>query len=325
MNIGQTIEVVLRIARQVVPAADQHQTRLFSSIRHNPDSGQIVCVLSNSCARYLSPLQSACRLALPNHSVVLQHGELAPGDEDPPQDRISISAETQTTPADSPAADTTVQDVFRQYFHTNYWGNSESVSGQGSTCNQTYYLAAALPGLLAEFCIGSLLDLPCGDFNWMQQVQIPDVKYVGADIVPELAANNQQFAVPPMRQFTTLDILSSDLPQADLVMVRDCLVHFSHQDVMTALNNLINSPVQWLLTTTFPGRRTNPDIATGQWRPLNLECSPYCLPRPLRLISERCTEMGGTFADKSVALWHLQDVRQALTTASLNTSPTPSP
>ena len=38
--------------------------------------------------------------------------------------------------------------------------------------------------------ITSVLDIPCGDFNWMQKVDLSNIEYIGADIVEELIKKN---------------------------------------------------------------------------------------------------------------------------------------
>lgn len=98
----------------------------------------------------------------------------------------------------------------------------------------------------------------------------------------------------------------------DLILCRDCLVHFSDEDVFRALRNLARSGSRYLLTTTFPERPVNPPIRTGKWRPLILQAVPFALPPPERLINEQCTEGAGAFADKSLGLWRLETIAAAL-------------
>ena len=102
-------------------------------------------------------------------------------------------------------------------------------------------------------------------------------------------------------------LLASDLPEYHLVFCRDCLVHFSYQDVRKALKNLIRSESKYLLTTSFPGRK-NYDIVTGNWRALDLEAPPFDFPKPLLIINEGCTERNGRYADKSMVLWDLSQL-----------------
>lgn len=203
-----------------------------------------------------------------------------------------------------------VGEVFRRIHEGRTWNyiSNESVSGEGSTLQQTATLAAALPGLLRGLGVTSLLDLPCGDFNWMQQVDLQGFKYIGADIVAALVEkNNAQFASAD-RHFAQLDLLTDPLPACDLIFCRDCLVHLSFSDVMAALRNIKQCGITFLATTHFPEEAENQDIVTGGWRPLNFYKAPFAFPAPVGEINENCTEMDGMFADKSLTVWRVADL-----------------
>jgi hypothetical protein len=112
----------------------------------------------------------------------------------------------------------------------------------------------------------------------MRSVNLQGLSYIGADIVRERVAQNQRDAAAGM-SFRHMDLLIHPLPKVDLILCRDCLVHFSFADIFKALNNLRASGSRFLLTTTFPTRQENLPIPTGKWRPLNLERAPL-LPSP---------------------------------------------
>lgn len=201
--------------------------------------------------------------------------------------------------------------IFSAIYRHNTWGGSESVSGRGSELGQTRRVIRALPALCRDLGVQTLLDIPCGDFHWMQHVDRRGIDYIGADIVPDLIAGNWARHAGPGVRFTTCDLLRDSLPAADLVLCRDCLVHLSHCEVRTALSNIAASEARYLLTTTFPGRH-NTDIATGGWRPLDLASAPFNLPPPRRLIREGCDEFDGAYRDKSLGLWPVADLRRHL-------------
>jgi hypothetical protein len=46
----------------------------------------------------------------------------------------------------------------------------ESVSGAAATLGETAVLRDALPQVFAALRVKTLLDIPCGDFHWMQLV-----------------------------------------------------------------------------------------------------------------------------------------------------------
>ena len=199
-------------------------------------------------------------------------------------------------------------DTFRRIYRHNHWSGGESVSGEGASQQQTTALETALPALLQAYEVDVLLDLPCGDFRWMQRVDLPVRTYVGGDIVPELIAANRERHAAAHRRFVTLDLTQDALPDADLLLCRDGLVHLSFADIFRAFRNIRSSSIRYLLATTFPACTQNEDITTGDWRVLNLEAAPFHLPTPLELINEQCTEGDGQFADKSLGLWRVRDL-----------------
>lgn len=198
-------------------------------------------------------------------------------------------------------------DTFRTIYASNHWGASER-SGAGASHEQAATVLAHLEGVIARLAVGTLLDVPCGDFAWMRHLHA-GVRYIGGDVLPELVEANQQQYGGPSRRFARIDLLEDDLPEADLLLCRDCLVHFSFADVTAALRTIARSRIRWLLTTTFPQCTANEDIVTGDWRPLNLERAPFNLPAPEMLINEHCTEGGRMFADKSLALWRVEGLQ----------------
>src|SRR5438045_3612575 len=90
-----------------------------------------------------------------------------------------------------------VEDVFRSAITENKWGLNDSVSGGGSDLQQTQAVRERLPTLWSDFDIGTVLDLPCGDFYWMKHVPMEGIRYIGADILSELVEhNNERYGRP---------------------------------------------------------------------------------------------------------------------------------
>ena len=204
-----------------------------------------------------------------------------------------------------------MQNLFEKIYFLHSWYNEESLSGPGASMKQTERVRAIIPKLLKEFGINSMLDIPCGDFNWMKEVDLTSCHYTGADIVRDIVNKNKIKYASPVREFTWADITSSPLPKADLIFCRDCFVHFSYSDITRAIGHIKISKSKFLLTTTFTNR-FNEDIITGHWRPINLEAPPFSFPKPLLLINENCSEENGRYNDKSLGLWKISDLPLAL-------------
>jgi len=204
------------------------------------------------------------------------------------------------------------EEIFTAIYRMNSWGSRESVSGPGSTADQTRLVTHRLPELFRDLGVQSILDLPCGDFNWIRGVDLGGIDYLGADIVPDIVERNTKLHQADGIRFERMNLLEDPLPRVDLVLCRDCLVHFSSEDVFRALENICSSGSKYLLSTTFPDRRRNRAIFTGEWQPINLQTHPFLLPKPDPLFNEGCTESGGRFTGKSLGLWAIPAIRKAL-------------
>jgi hypothetical protein len=115
----------------------------------------------------------------------------------------------------------------------------KTLSGHGSTTSSTRMLLRELEIFLQVTNIKTFFDAPCGDFNWIKNLRLPDdCDYIGGDIVPELISNLQQIYggkcgpnKSGSRQFIHLDLTRNDFPSADIWLCKDCLQHLSNADV----------------------------------------------------------------------------------------------
>jgi hypothetical protein len=209
------------------------------------------------------------------------------------------------------------ENVFTDIYKNNSWGGNDSFSGAGSDVHQTRIITTEIPALLTALHINTILDIPCGDFHWMKNVDLKNVDYTGADIVKELIQKNRTNYARQGVRFQHLNLIKDKLPQVDLIFCRDCLVHLSFADIDIVLNNICNSQSVYFLTTTFTDRKANQDIATGQWRTINLEIAPFALTKPLKIINEGCTEREGEYKDKALGLWKISDIRANLARSTM--------
>ena len=200
------------------------------------------------------------------------------------------------------------KEIFSSIAKTNFWTDPESVSGIGSSSLQTRFLVQQLPMVFRRFGIRSILDIPCGDFNWMKDVDLEGMTYVGGDLVRDLIDLNRATFSRPNISFSCFDLLTDNLGKFDLLFCRDCLVHFSFHDIDAALENIKRSGSRYLMMTTFTGQARNEDIPTGGWRPLNFGIHPFKLRPPVFMLNENCSEMDGLFQDKSLGVWAIDEL-----------------
>ncbi|MDA1369417.1 MAG: class I SAM-dependent methyltransferase [Proteobacteria bacterium] len=198
------------------------------------------------------------------------------------------------------------QQIFTHIYEKNKWGDNNTRSGKGSNLDKTWRLRQELPSALAQLGVMSLLDIPCGDFFWIKEIDLQIDHYLGADIVPALiTANTEKYGNSSVR-FLHLDLLRDPLPQADAILCRECLVHFSFADARQAIANIKSSGANHLLTTHFPDIDRNLDIITGKHRPLNMCREPFNWPEPVIQIAEG--DAGSKRGQKCLSIWSIADL-----------------
>lgn len=198
--------------------------------------------------------------------------------------------------------------TFAPFYTENRWGDPESASGPGSSLERTIKLRNELPILLEEIGARTLLDAPCGDFNWMKHTTLNVEQYIGVDVIPEIIARNQSLYANDRTRFVFLDLTRDELPCVDVILCRDCFIHFSNRHVVAAIRNFKRSRSTYLLTNTYPAWERNKNIQTGDFRYLNLRLPPFNFPPPLRQIDEKFPEEQAQFFGKTLALWKLADL-----------------
>jgi hypothetical protein len=215
-----------------------------------------------------------------------------------------------------------LSDRFVSIFQRNVWNSNESASGIGSTLQQTIELRRGLHEAIKLFNIKSLVDVPCGDANWMRHENFYNLKYLGIDIVPQVVVENTTKAIENSKvSFRVGDFTSEDeLEKVDLVLTRDLFVHLNYKDIAKCLESFLKSQSTYLGLTTFHEVGLNVDLVYPSsleepigWRPLNLELSPFFLGSPLFVIDEKCTERLGdrVFSDKHLVIYDFETVKQA--------------
>ncbi len=207
-----------------------------------------------------------------------------------------------------------VEHVFTHFYEENIWSDDESVSGPGSTAKYTENLRRQIPPLLAKLGVRTILDAPCGDYHWFRLIpRGEDVRYIGGDIVEPMIAKNETSYGNRTTSFRKIDITKDALPEADLWICRDCLIHFSDELIFQTLQNFMRSEsVRYLLTSNHPNCRLNADIPTGSFRELNLRLPPFNFPEPLQVIDDWIEG----FPVRQMGLWDRESVSRALTSAA---------
>lgn len=175
---------------------------------------------------------------------------------------------------------------FQLIYQKNLWNNCESKSGSGSTLYATRSIRHSIDKIIEQYDIKSIVDIPCGDFNWMSDViERNPVSYIGCDIVRDIIDENltkysAKFVTKDVN-FKVLDICAERLPKADLLIVRDLLFHLSFADIKAAEVQIANSGCKYLLTSSHDvgSDFKNKDILSGDFRPIDITKKPFNFSR----------------------------------------------
>jgi SAM-dependent methyltransferase len=211
---------------------------------------------------------------------------------------------TATTHLDDP-------DLARRFDHIYQFGiwthgnSAVPLSGEGSSLAATDSVRSALPSLLRTLDARSLLDLGCGDFTWMLHVPL-EQSYIGVDIVESVVRENQRRYASAGRTFVRLDATREPLPAADVVLCREVLFHLSLSDCFAVLGRIRESGARYLIATTDDGTLFNADIASGDFRILNLRARPFRFGAPMMALADAANSK-----TRQLAVWEIRSLPRA--------------
>jgi hypothetical protein len=172
----------------------------------------------------------------------------------------------------------TLQNKFTLIYNKNLWRSDKSISGSGSEMTYVENLTLQLPALISQLKIRSLVDAPCGDFNWMSALlPLLNIDYIGMDIVKEIIEENKKRYSSDQVDFVHSDLCVNPIPDGDLIFVRDLIFHLSYEDIGRFLRNLSKSNYKYLLITSHDHSNTfeNRNILSGDFRPLDIFSCPF--------------------------------------------------
>jgi hypothetical protein len=185
------------------------------------------------------------------------------------------------------------------YYENGQYPPIKRYSSSGSGSNLGFAVNASLEILrraIQSYNISSMIDLPCGDVNWIFDSWETDSLevYIGLDIVsPIIHLNQQRYRHHSNKIFATWDGSLCTLPKyslhvdikdkpdflpVEMVHCRDILQHMSLSDSMSLLCHVMTSGARILITTTFPSG-VNKNISYGGYYRNNLDHPPFSLPR----------------------------------------------
>ena len=163
------------------------------------------------------------------------------------------------------------KDAFNHIYRSNVW---ETGSGAGSSAEFTGPYHDFLAGFIRDHAIRTVVDAGCGDWQSTQFMDWTGVDYLGVDVSSVVLENTRRFAKDNIR-FEEMDVRRG-LPEADLLIMKDVLQHWSNGDIIAFLPNLRR--FRFCLLTNdceVAGMPVNSDIAAGERRGIDLSRPPF--------------------------------------------------
>jgi SAM-dependent methyltransferase len=164
------------------------------------------------------------------------------------------------------------KEVFAQIYAENLWGENRPntdkdfpfYSGPGSAGPAASSYVECIKRFIETHDVRSVVDLGCGDFCIGSRIVQPSLHYTGVDIVDSLIQSHQARFGKDNIRFCCLNIISDDLPKADLCLVREVLQHLSNAQIIQILPKL--KQFKWVIVTedlpgpvgTFKSNRDKP-------------------------------------------------------------------
>jgi SAM-dependent methyltransferase len=181
------------------------------------------------------------------------------------------------------------KDAFTKIYSEGLWGRSSDErdsfsSGSGSRRSDivTTYIDAIERFLSSLDKKPDVVDLGCGDFHVGSKVRHRCGNYIACDIVDSLITRNKDVYRDMGVDFRVLDITTDELPDGDVVFVRQVLQHLSNKLILDAIPRIQSKYKYLLLTEHLPASNSfvpNIDKPTGPDIRLRYE-SGVVLTRP---------------------------------------------
>lgn len=159
---------------------------------------------------------------------------------------------------------------------------SESLSGPGSHLANATDTVVFLSEIIKKYKIQTILDLGCGDWNWMKKIHFDNIKYEGWDCDEEMINKNIKNYSNDLITFKVQDIVTKEIPRVDLIICRDVLFHMD-KEIGLDLVKKIKKSCNYFLSTSFLNNTKNKNIVKytnfDDWGfyEINLNIEPFNL------------------------------------------------
>lgn len=169
------------------------------------------------------------------------------------------------------------QDIFARIYNLDAWTLG---SGPGSLPVANRPLTHLFESFIRDNSVKSIVDFGCGDWQYISNVDLNGADYVGFDVVDTVLLRNRQLYSRHNVRFEHSPSDLEQLPPADLLLIKDVLVHLPNAFVSRLMTCAMRK-YKFILTVnnrTSNVSEYNVDIQPGGFRPIDLARPPFSIP-----------------------------------------------
>ena len=165
----------------------------------------------------------------------------------------------------------TPTEIFDKLYKSGGWNGIGSGPGSNVEINKEYL---TILHKIIDYTpsIKTVIDIGCGDWQLMKNLSFTK-NYIGIDVSPYIIEQNKIKYEKENVKFLIGDLISGNLPDGDICIVKDVLQHLTNDQVKICLDNLKKYKI-CIITNDYTDSSAT-DIQMGQWRPINILLPPF--------------------------------------------------
>ena len=163
--------------------------------------------------------------------------------------------------------------IFTKIYAENGWGHG---SGEGSLPQNTEAYRIFLQQFIRERHIKTVVDYGCGDWQFSRLIDWRNVQYLGLDVVDSLIEHHNSTYRTNNITFKAIDGIPEELPDADLILIKDVLQHWSNETILSFIPKLVKYKYALITNCVNPkGMTDNQDTWDGCFHYMDLRKPPF--------------------------------------------------
>jgi hypothetical protein len=162
---------------------------------------------------------------------------------------------------------------FSEIYENDLWTNGSGPGSHRAACEP---LISFLNNFIVDNSIKSIVDIGCGDWQFMSTISLSGIEYNGYDVVASVIQRDMEKYGGGNIKFAVTPSPLSQIPPADLLIIKDVLIHLPNESIFDIVRIFHKFKYVLLVNNTAnSSNEYNTDIAEGDFRPIDIGASPF--------------------------------------------------